>query len=225
MSKRVLITGATGNVGKACQDYAKANGWDVTGACRKNGLDLSNWQKVHDWVYGAAPYDLVIMAHGVQRPTLLKNMRPGDWSYVIENNLTSSLNLISALLDFERINRGGMVVYFSSIQASQPRAGRGAYAAAKAGIEALARSTAVEGFNAGIRSVALRVGQMTTPMQDIHFNEAEMKLLKDQIPLEWVSPEAVARLTFALYEQPSITGEVIEISSGHKLSIWQWSIS
>jgi 3-oxoacyl-[acyl-carrier protein] reductase len=218
---RALITGSTGNVGYACMELAKREGWQAVGVSRGEGLDLTRWAEVNAWAENRREsFDLVVMAHGVQIPGLLPHIGPLSWGKVINNNLTSAAVLTSALMEYERVAPGGLVVYCSSIQATQPRAGRGAYAAAKAGLEGLMRAAAVEWAGDGVRAVALRLGQLTATMRGVTFDEAQAEAIKRYTPLPWVDPADVARLCFDLYRQPSLTGVVLEISSGHHLSVW-----
>lgn len=221
--KTVLVTGNTGNVGNACVRYVRARSqeWELRGISRSYNFDLTDWDDTAAWVGAhSAPFNLVIMTHGVQDPCFFAGMTGQDWNNIIENNLSSAASLTAALIQECKIAIGGLIVYFSSIQATQPRAGRAPYAAAKAGIEGLMRAAAVEIADLGARAVALRIGQMTTPMQGIQFGKDEMDYIKKRIPGPLVDPDDIARLCFQLYEQPSLNGEVIEVSSGHAFNIW-----
>ena len=221
--KTVLIAGATGNMGRACVKYTGEDiRWIPTLVSRDN-LNLANWNRVMDFAERAStgPFDLVIMAHGTQTPCTLSNMTKFIWGEIIENNLSSSAALITALIKSKKINPSALIVFISSIQATQPRAGRGAYAAAKAGIEGLMRATAVELFDINARAIALRIAQMTEPMKGIKFTPDEILKINKIMPLGLVNPSSIAKLIFeTYYNQPFITGEVIEISAGHNLNIW-----
>ena len=165
-------------------------------------------------------YDLIVLANGVQEPTSLVDVSERGAERIIWGNLTFTLGIVKHTL--EKINPGALYVFFSSIQATQPRHGRGVYAASKAGIEGLMRATAVEaGEINGGRAVALRIGQMTTQMKNVHFDERQKQQLQWLAPLGWTTPEDIATLCLDLYSQPSLTGSVIEISGGQNLNVWQ----
>lgn len=219
MEKRILVTGITGNLGKAAAKHFDETGWNVVGVSRGAGLDLTNWEATAQFIAGQSPFDIVFMTHGVQRKVMIKEFNKDDLANILDNNLTSAMVLSSALLKYNGLNPGALVVYSSSIQATQPRAGRGLYCVAKAGLEALGRSMAVE-LDEGRRAIALRLGQMTGQMKGIHFDEAEAKRISKKTPLPWVAFDDMARFVLNLYYQLSISGEVIEISSGHKFSVW-----
>ena len=220
MTKSILITGHTGNVGIACHAHFQVKGWDITGVSRSSNLDLRDWESTSQWIEQHDPFDIVVMAHGVQKPIRLKDLTQSIWQDIISNNLDASASLTTALIRHNKVNESGLVVYFSSIQATQPREGRGAYAAAKAGIEGLTRAASVEWQKNNVRTVCLRIGQMTHPMKGIGFTADAIKKLNEAIPHAWVGGIEIAKFVLALYDQISLSGETIEISSGHKYNIW-----
>ena len=222
----VLITGATGNIGHACVQEAVTRHWDYDGIARHSlatphvySVDLCVPEAVETFLIGhGVRYDLVVMAHGTQCARPLCEF---DEDYILgmmDNNLLSFINLTSWLARGHVVNDGGLIVYCSSIQASNPRAGRGAYAICKAGIEALARSAAVE--MAPVRTVAFRLGQLTETMKGVSFDPVQRQSLEARSILPWVEPCDVAKLCFDLYTQKSLTGATLDLSSGHILNIW-----
>lgn len=218
-----LITGINGNVGKACKQWLSAHEWSVLGDIYgrdKGKINLVDWKEVNKSLSHASMFDLVVMAHGVQIPANLTMLDADNWQQVIDNNLTASAVLTSALLRYSCLAPGGLIIFFSSIQATQPRAGRGAYAAAKAGVEDLMRATAVEVGSFSARAVAIRAGQMTEAMENIKFSQDQLDYIGKKMPLGLVDPLAIAQLIDNLYHMPYITGEVIEVSAGHNLNIW-----
>lgn len=241
-SKRVLITGVTGNLGRACQGHFAALGWSSVGLSRhlcqiqhdastgryatEEGYDLTDPDAVRSLchsmraVYGEKSVDLVIMTHGVQRLAALGGLFDADnWQAVVGGNLRSAALLTDALFDRKLLAKGSLIVYCSSIQATQPRAGRGLYAIAKAGLEALARIVAVEGAP-DVRAVALRLGQMDGTMQGVEFDEVTRGAIEQRTPLRWVSFFETASLIESLCNQSSMTGATLDIDSGHSLNIW-----
>jgi NAD(P)-dependent dehydrogenase (short-subunit alcohol dehydrogenase family) len=237
--KRILITGITGNLGRAAAKYFGDEGWEVDGVSRSASLlhpaargikgvqmnsvfpvDLANWTETENYIQSReSEYDIVFMTHGTQQKVLISEFNWGNFEDIIGNNLNSAAILSMALMRYDKLNPSALVVYCSSIQASQPRAGRGLYAIAKSGLEALTRTMAVELAPEG-RAIALRLGQMESTMKGITFTPEDEKAIREYTPLPWVSFEDTARLVLNLYAQPSISGEVIEISSLHKFGIW-----
>ena len=209
---KALISGASGNVGSALVELFKENGADYDTVSSRVGT----WDEIGKQVgYG---YDLVVLANGVQEPIALCDVTEHGFERILWGNLGFAAGVVHHSIS--RINPGALFVFFSSIQATQPRFGRGVYAAAKGGIESLMRATAVEVGDINARAVALRLGQMTTQMKGVTFSETQKQFLQNKCPLGWVTPEDVAKMVVDLYYQPSITGTVIEISSGQNLNIW-----
>ena len=225
----ILITGATGNIGRACIDEAVARNCYYNGIARHNttihhvySVDLCLWDDTEEFLLDRQnndiEYDLVVMAHGTQQAMELRNFNEDYIIDMIDDNLLSFINLTAQLGKYGMVNDSGLIVYCSSIQSTNPRTGRGAYAIAKAGIEALARITAVE--YAPIRAIALRLGQLTETMKGVSFDNTQRSQLEARSPLPWVNPRDVAKLCFDLYGQKSLTGATLDLSSGHILNIW-----
>lgn len=223
---KALITGVTGNVGRACQRLIDKEGWSVIGVSRNNeygpaSFDLSNTRSVRALADLIEPQDLVIMAHGTQHGVEVGQDDFLSWyKSVGEHNLDSAVYLTDALIRYDLLNDNALIIYCSSIQATQPRAGRGAYAVAKAGLEALAKTVAVEQAHRGIRAVALRLGQLDSLMKGVEIPPDQMKTITDRLPLPLVPCDEVARLCLDLYELKSLSGEIINFDSAHRLNIW-----
>lgn len=223
---RALVSGATGNVGRACAELLTLQGWQVVGVSRGgsdladyHAVDLSNQDEVVRFAKSLPGlFDLVVMTHGTQKAVELGSYCD-DYDNIRANNLDSAIYLTDVLIHFGKLNPGALIVYCSSIHATQPRAGRGPYAIAKAGLEALARVVAIEQAP-DIRAVALRLGQLTQVMKNVVFTEAQFKAIEERTPYPWVEPMDVAKLCLALYEQKSLSGAVIDVDSAHSINVW-----
>ena len=221
MNKRALITGITGNVGSACAAHLRAAGWLVTGLSRETGMDLADVNKVRTFAADLREgFDLIVVAHGVVEAVTFRDADAEEWGRVVDGNLRTTFNVVNALLRWNLVNVGGLLVFCSSIQATQPRAGRGLYAVAMAGREAMARALAVELSGLSIRSVALRLGQLSQQMKGVTFSPEQVKAITDRLPAPLVPPEEVARLVLTLWTLKSVTGAVWDVDSGHNLAVW-----
>lgn len=100
------------------------------------------------------------------------------------------LNLSSALLVSQAANRvmqgqdgGGSIVNISSVSASRPSPGTAAYGAAKAGLDALTTSLAME-WGPRVRVNAVDVGLVRTPDTADHYGgDATVAAIERTIPL------------------------------------------
>jgi NAD(P)-dependent dehydrogenase (short-subunit alcohol dehydrogenase family) len=89
------------------------------------------------------------------------------------------LNLLAPLLVSQRANEimqaqgsGGVIVMVSSVSARRPSPGTAAYGAAKAGLDNLTGSLAVE-WAPKVRVNALDVGMVRTELSELHYGDAD----------------------------------------------------
>ncbi len=89
------------------------------------------------------------------------------------------LNLIAPLHFAQRANRamqrqetGGVILFISSVSATRPSPGTAAYGAAKAGLESLVRSLAVE-WAPKVRVVGVAGGMVDTEQSELYYGDAE----------------------------------------------------
>ena len=91
------------------------------------------------------------------------------------------LNLIAPLHFAQRANRtmqaqetGGVILFISSVSATRPSPGTAAYGAAKAGLESLTRSLAVE-WAPKVRVMAVAAGMVHTEQSELHYGDARAR--------------------------------------------------
>lgn len=109
--------------------------------------------------------DIVINSAGVLQDNLLANMAEEEWDFVIDVNLKGSFLLAQAAQQY-MVHRGGKLVFLSS-QAALGAKGRVNYAAAKAGIQGLTRSLAIELGPHYINVNAVAPGFIDTRMSEV----------------------------------------------------------
>ncbi|MEE2664246.1 MAG: SDR family NAD(P)-dependent oxidoreductase [Myxococcota bacterium] len=141
---------------------------------------------------------------------------PADFDRVIAVDLTACWYLTRAVMPGMRELGRGSVVNVSSVAAYLGGRGREApYAAAKAALNDLARSTAVEGGPHGIRANAIALGLQNSKFVEKHRERFEVEI--ERTPLRrFCDPEEVANVVaFLCSEQSSyVTGETINVSGG-----------
>jgi len=231
---RVLISGASGNVGTACINYfCSQEDNQVYGLSRTtpktkhydnftfSNTNLNKFYQIEQAMrlFNHCQFNIVIMAHGTQEKVTIGKEPLASAIKIIDSNLTSALNLTNILIRNQLLTQGSLIVYSGSIQATQPRAGRGPYAIAKAGLEALAKIVAVE-QSPKTRAICLRMGQLSKQMKDIVFDEEQVKSIEDVTFAKLPTPKEIAQLCDTFYHIKGVTGSVIDIDSGHHLSIW-----
>ncbi|MFD7323493.1 SDR family oxidoreductase [Streptomyces sp. NPDC059875] len=88
---------------------------------------------------------------------------------VVELNLVAPLTVSLAAYELLRVSRGG-VVMIGSVSGTRPSPGTAAYGAAKAGLENLARSMAVE-WSPEVRVNTLVLGMVRTELSHLHYGD------------------------------------------------------
>lgn len=90
--------------------------------------------------------------------------KPEEWAHTIGTNLTSSFSILRACARPMMKGKGGSIVFVSTAAASIGLPNHEAIAAAKGGIEALARSAAATYGKSGIRVNAVAPGLVETAL-------------------------------------------------------------
>ena len=153
---------------------------------------------------------------GLTRDTLLMRMKPEDWQTVINTNLNSAFYCIrEAIRDMAKA-RYGRIINIASVVGLTGNAGQANYAASKAGIIGLTKSTAREYAERGITANAIAPGFIETDMTAVLKPEVKEGILKS-IPVGKIgSPEDVAKAVafFASEASSYITGQVLAVDGG-----------
>lgn len=142
-----------------------------------------------------------------------------DWEGVLATNLTSAFAAVRAGAKLMR-SRGGSIVLFSSVAAGLGLANHEAIAAAKAGVEGLARSAAATYARHGIRVNVVSPGLVRTPQsaQLLRSEQAE-EASAAMHPLGRVGePDDIASAVAWLLDREVtwVTGEVIAVDGGFR---------
>lgn len=105
--------------------------------------------------------DIAVNNAGLMTFTPLAELTEAEWLRVLQVDLLGAFYVTKQLL---RRGRGGAIVNIASVHAVETTANVAPYAAAKAGLLSLTRSTAIEGKAHGLRANAVLPGAIDTPM-------------------------------------------------------------
>lgn len=238
--KTALITGATTGMGRAVAIALAKQGVNVVIAARREkegaeavreveeaggkGLfvrtDVTIEEEAKGMVdktieeFGRLDMAFNNAGSGINTPVI--EMTTDEWNQDISVNLTGTFYGLKAQMKVME-KEGGAIVNMSSQTATFAAPGYGAYAAAKAGVEALTRVAAIEGAAKNIRVNTVAPGVINTDILKTVPPDL-LETLKSRIPMK--RPGEVAEITdvvvFLLSSSASfITGQNILIDGGY----------
>ncbi len=232
--KVVLITGASGGIGKEIAKMFCENGATViiSGTKTKvlnalaNELDNnvkiidSSLDKINDFEEKLnslnLSVDILVNNAGVTKDGLLIRMKDEDIDSVLNLNLSSMIKLSRIVLKNMMKKRFGRIISISSVVGFSGNAGQVNYSASKSGIIGFTKSLALEVASRGITVNAVAPGYISTPMTE-NLQEIQKLNVLSKIPIgRFGEPIDVAHAVKFLASEKSsyITGNTIHVNGG-----------
>lgn len=157
--------------------------------------------------------DILVNNAGITRDGLLAMMSEDNWDAVLDTNLKGAFNLCRHGAALLLRSKAGCIINVSSVSGLMGNAGQANYAASKAGLIGLTKSTAKELAPKGIRCNAVAPGFIDTDMTAALSQHSDE--LQKQIPLgRSGSPEDVAEAVAYLAAASYVTGIVLPVDGG-----------
>ena len=160
--------------------------------------------------------DVVINNAGLGGEVPVVDMTDDQWDAVLDITLNSVFRMTRAVLPHMMERRSGVIVNNASVLGWRAQKGQAHYAAAKAGVMALTRCTALEAAEYGIRinavapSIAIHPFLVkTTPQELIDELEAKEAFGRGAAPWEVSNVMVFLASDYSSY----MTGEVVSVSS------------
>jgi NAD(P)-dependent dehydrogenase (short-subunit alcohol dehydrogenase family) len=139
------------------------------------------------------------------------------WDDLLDINLRQQFLVLRGFFSGMARRGSGSIVAVSSINAVMSSPLRAAYGVAKAGLDSLVRTLAIEGAGAGVRANSVRPGSTLTPRR-LHLAEGELgELYRREIPLgRLAEPVDVANAVVFLASDLArhITGTSLVVDGG-----------
>ena len=236
-NKTVLITGATGGIGREIARKFHKQGATLA----LTDMDLGTLKDFQDelggrvFIYPAnltdsdslatlirmaendmGKIDILINNAGITKDGLSMRMTDEQWQKVLDVNLTAGFKLVRAVIPGMMKRRYGRIVSMASVVGVAGNVGQANYAASKAGLIAMSKCMAQELAGRGITLNCVAPGFIKTPMTDVLPDAAKEALMK-RIPMGRLgtASDVANTVVFLASEEASyITGQTIHVNGG-----------
>ena len=235
--KKVLVTGASGGIGKAIAIELSSNGADlcltgrnkseleslqklIGGNCQIIISDLSKSEGIDELANSAqekmGQIDILINNAGITRDNLFMRMSEEDWNEVINVNLNSIFKITKHLIKGMIKRRYGRIINITSVIGVAGGAGQSNYSASKAGIIAMSKSLAQEVGSRSVTVNSIAPGFIETNMTAELSDDRKQEILNSISIGRLGKPDDIAgAVCFLASDKASyITGQTIHINGG-----------
>ena len=234
--KKILITGATGGIGKALvKKFLSLDGTILATGTNTEKLDslkkefpnlnvlkfdISDHSKIEDFIENVSSQlvglDVLVNNAGITMDNLSLRMKDEEWKRVIDINLSSTFYLCKHAIKKMLKNKYGRIVNITSIVGHTGNLGQANYSASKAGMVAMSKSLAIEYAKKNITINCVSPGFIQSNMTD-RIVESIKAVLTSRIPMSKLGTGEDVSNTVAFLSSdaaPYITGETIHVNGG-----------
>lgn len=243
--KRILVTGGSRGIGRACCELAARAGArvaigyrleraaaealvrsivDAGGEAHCVAAELADRGEAEMLVDDAAErfggLDVLITNHGIWKGAPIDEMSDGEWNEMIGINLTGVFHVIRAAVPYLKAAGGGSIVNLSSTAGQRGEAGHSHYAATKGAIISMTKSLAVELAPHGIRTNCVAPGWVDTDMSHETLVGPRAEEIRAAIPLgrPGTAEEIAGAVLFLASPLAAfINGEILNVNGGSVL--------
>ncbi len=235
-NKKILVTGATGGIGRAIvKKFISLDGNVLATGTKTEKLDdlkkefpninilkfdISDHSKIEEFVENVTSQltglDILINNAGVNIDNLSLRMKEDEWKRVIDVNLGSTFLLCKYGIKKMLKNKNGRVVNITSVVGHTGNLGQANYAASKAGIIGMSKSLAIEYAKKNITVNCVSPGFIKSKMTD-NIVESVKAVLTSRIPMAKLGTGEDVSNTVAFLSSDAasyITGETIHVNGG-----------
>ena len=239
-NKKILVTGATGGIGREIvKKFISLEGNVVATGTNIERLDLlkkdfpninvikfdiSEHSKIEEFIDNATTQltglDILINNAGVNIDNLSLRMKDDEWKKVIDINLTSTFLLSKYSIKNMLKNKFGRVVNITSIVGHTGNLGQSNYSASKSGIIGMSKSLAIEYAKKNITINCVSPGFIVSDMTEAIAEKVKTNLIS-RIPMAKLgTAEDVSNCVAFLSSDLAsyVTGETIHVNGGMYMS-------
>lgn len=222
--KRVVVAGATGDIGKGIARMLVQSGAQVVitgrnhdklvqvaqavglGADRYQAADLSKATDIdalhQKAVQALGEVDILVNAAGIGIIKPIEQLTEAEFMQTIQTNLLGAFLLVKAFLPGMKVQKKGLIINIPGVLGKVPMAGAAAYAASKYGLTGMMQSIREELKRTDIRITNLFLGGVDSAFWDT----IDLRVQRDKM----IVAEEAARAVWFLCQQPA-SGVVSEM--------------
>ena len=234
--KKILITGATGGIGKALvKKFVSLEGNVLATGTKTEKLnalkkefpninilkfDISDHSKIEEFIENTssqlAGLDVLVNNAGINMDNLSLRMKDEEWKKVIYVNLGATFFLCKYAIKKMLKNKYGRIVNITSIVGHTGNLGQANYAASKAAIIGMSKSLAIEYAKKNITINCVSPGFIQSNMTD-KIVESIKAVLTSRIPMSKLGTGEDVSNTVAFLSSDAasyITGQTLHVNGG-----------
>tara|TARA_B100000686_G_scaffold44282_1_gene46843 strand:+ start:299 stop:1033 length:735 start_codon:yes stop_codon:yes gene_type:complete len=238
--KKILVTGATGGIGKAIiKKFISLEGNVLATGTKLENLenlkkefpnlnilkfDISDHDKIEEFIENTTSQlqglDVLVNNAGKNMDNLSLRMKLDEWKKIIDINLTSTFLLSKHAIRNMLKNKYGRIVNITSVVGHTGNLGQSNYSASKAGIIGMSKSLAIEYAKKNITINCVSPGFIQSKMTD-NIVENIKTMLTSRIPMSKLGTgdDVANTVAFLASDAASyITGETIHVNGGMYMS-------
>ena len=139
------------------------------------------------------------------------------WDAIFQSDMRGTFYTTKCALPYMQKNNGGSIVNIGSMASCAGDLGSTAYACAKAGVDMLTQSVALQYGKSNIRCNCVRPGLIVTPQNEAHVPQALKDIFLSNIMVNrYVCPEDIGYLCVYLGSDEStyVTGQIMTVDGG-----------
>lgn len=228
--KKVLITGASGAIGRAIAEYFVEKGYKVfAGYCKNKPkidgaesifIDVTDKNSIKDALKYMGGVDVLVNNAGISEQKLFTDIEEEDWDRIFSVNIKGMYMVTKEAISKMISKKSGRIINISSIWGEIGGSMEVHYSSAKAAVIGFTKALAKEMSLSGITVNCVSPGMISSPMNG-HLDDEDIKGIEDEIPLKRQGdPFEVAKgvYFFASDMADYITGQVLSVSGGWNIS-------
>ena len=240
MNKTVIVTGASGDIGRAIAKAYFSHGFNVAAVYNKGSdsakklkeeLSLESAERIEIFKCDVTletevtslisavkerfgSIDTLINNAGISKIQLFDTVSLEEWEEIMKVNLTAPFLLSRECVKEMLKKKSGNIINISSMWGQVGASCEVAYSASKGGLIAMTKALSKEVGLSGIRVNCISPGLIETKM-NAHLSKEELQSVIEEIPLNIIGkPEDVAEVCIYLENAKFVTGQNLGVNGG-----------